>query len=74
MHFSFPVDSFVIADHVAQGPDADEGQNYDEVKHARYIRLCIAFTTPGHHFWAIFFRPSELRRTVAHVQLVSIPK
>jgi hypothetical protein len=47
MHDSFPVDGVVIADHVAHSPDADEGQNDDEVKHARYIRPCIACTTPG---------------------------
>jgi hypothetical protein len=47
MHDSFPVDGVAIADHVAHNADADEGQNDDEVKHARYIRSCIAFTTPG---------------------------
>jgi hypothetical protein len=47
MHGSFPVDGVPIADHVAYCPDADEGQKYDEMEHARYIRSCIACTTPG---------------------------
>jgi hypothetical protein len=47
MHGSFPVDGVAVADHVAHRPDADEGQKYDEMEHDRYIRSCIACTTPG---------------------------
>ena len=65
MHGLFPVDSVSIADHVAQGPDADEGQNYDEVKHARYIRLCIAFSTPEHYFRQFRHGPVKSRRTLS---------
>jgi hypothetical protein len=29
----FPVDGVLIADHMAHGPDDDEGQDYDDVEH-----------------------------------------
>jgi hypothetical protein len=41
------MDRVFIAYHVADDPDANDGQNYNHVEHATYIRARGSFTTHG---------------------------
>jgi hypothetical protein len=44
---SLTIDGMFIAYHVAYDPDANDGQNYNDMEHTMHIRTRGSFTTHG---------------------------